>query len=114
MCCVVAASLAFAAFAGRSIIDRPVSVAGTGDDQTREWTKPVELEPDTLYFFHVRTRGAEKGGVAVMGPNGAKMYLNPKAKKTNDATFVFRSPKDPKAAKAPFELGQWHVDVKIV
>lgn len=114
ICCAVVASLSFAAFGGRSILDKPVSVAGTGEDQTREWTKPVELEPDTLYSFYVKTRGAEQGGVAVMGPNGAKMYLNPKVKKTGESTFVFRSPKDPKAAKAPFELGQWHVKGKIV
>ncbi len=102
------------ALAGEKVISAPVTVEGTGDDQTCVWSPPVALKPDTTYAFHVKMRGAEQGGVAVMGPNGAKMYLNMSDRRTNECVFVFKSPSDPKKANAKFEFGQWHVKGPLV
>ena len=113
---LAAALASFAAFAGEPaapLFATPFSIVGTGGENERRHSEPVELAPGATYFFSFSARRPNGGsGTVVSGPDCANVDW-----RIDDATsavrrFVFRTPSGA-ARRRRFHLGGWRMTGEV-
>ena len=111
LCFLLALSGAVAA--AQPLFEMPFSVVGTGGENERRESEPVELAPGATYLFSFTARRASGSGCVVTGPGCANVDWYFQDPVSAVRQFVFRTPTG-KSRKERFHLGGWRMKGEMV
>ena len=106
---------ATSALPAATLFETPVSVTGTGGENERKLSGPVELEPGARYLFSFTARRDGSGsGTVVTGPGCANVDWGISDPVPAPRQFVFRVPAGKAPRREKFHLGGWRMTGKVV
>ena len=96
------------------LFEMPIKIVGTGDNNERRESRPVDLAPSSTYLFSFTARRVGTGsGCVVSGPACVNVDCNIQSAAPIVRQFVFRTPSD-QAAGERFHLGGWRMKGEVV
>ncbi len=112
----VATLWCLAAFAmPQPLFDAPFRVSGTGDEDNRLASAPVQLSPGETYLFSFTARRARSGsGIVVSGPECANVDWSIQDPVAAVRQFVFRTPEGLSPRLERFHLGGWRMTGDVI